>query len=245
MYPKQIQQIIKATAESLNYPIDFIASSILYAVSVAIGNTHRIKIKEGFEQAGMIYLAIVGNAGTNKSHPLSFVLTPIEKYNSMYFEQYKEAMKGYKQAQKNGEDDTTKPVLKQLLISDTTPEALVQIHSYNKKSLGVYFDELSTWFANMQRYNKGSEEQFWLSSWSGKPVYINRVSKEPIQIQKPYLSLAGTIQPDVLHQVFKGDRGKSGFVDRILFAVAKDLKRKLGANQVLILCLLKTGYYSK
>ena len=54
----------------------------------------------------------------------------------------------------------------------------------------------------------------------------NRVTKEPIQIQKPYLPLAGTIQPDVLHQIFKGDRGKSGFVDRILFTVVKDLKKQ-------------------
>src|SRR5690606_26474477 len=43
VFPKPIQEIITATNESLNFPIDFIGASILYAVSVSIGNTHRVE----------------------------------------------------------------------------------------------------------------------------------------------------------------------------------------------------------
>lgn len=46
VFPLKIQEIVKATNENLNFPIDFIGASILYAVSVAIGNTHRVEVKE-------------------------------------------------------------------------------------------------------------------------------------------------------------------------------------------------------
>jgi len=44
VFPEPIQEIIAATNESLNFPIDFIGASILYAVSVSIGNTHRVEM---------------------------------------------------------------------------------------------------------------------------------------------------------------------------------------------------------
>ena len=59
VFPKSVQQIIKATNENLNFPIDFIGASILYAVSVAIGNTHRVEIMKGYEQNAVLYVAIV------------------------------------------------------------------------------------------------------------------------------------------------------------------------------------------
>ena len=60
VFPEPIQQIITATNESLKFPIDFIGTSMLYAVSVSIGNTHRAEIMRGYEQTAVLYLAIVG-----------------------------------------------------------------------------------------------------------------------------------------------------------------------------------------
>ena len=42
VFPPPVQKIITATNESLNFPIDFIGTSMLYAVSVAIGNTYKV-----------------------------------------------------------------------------------------------------------------------------------------------------------------------------------------------------------
>ena len=49
VFPKAVQEIISATNESLNFPIDFIGASMLYAVSVSIGNTHKVEIKNGWQ----------------------------------------------------------------------------------------------------------------------------------------------------------------------------------------------------
>ena len=65
VFPNAIQEIIATTNESLNFPTDFIGASILYAVSVSIGNTHRVEIKKGWQESAVLYLSIVGRPGTN------------------------------------------------------------------------------------------------------------------------------------------------------------------------------------
>ena len=78
VFPNAIQEIIATTNESLSFPTDFIGASLLYAVSVSIGNTHSVEIKKGWQESAVLYLSIVGRPGTNKSHPVSFALQPIE-----------------------------------------------------------------------------------------------------------------------------------------------------------------------
>ncbi|WP_236974741.1 DUF3987 domain-containing protein [Membranihabitans maritimus] len=230
IFPARVQRIIIATNESLNYPIDFIGASLLYAASVAIGNTHWVEIKNGFRQNAVMYLALVGRPGTNKSHPLSFALDPITQRGDLKYQEYERKKQEYHRissleaAVKSQYDKPEKPILEQYLVSDFTPEALADVHQHNKRGLGVYSDELASWVNNFGRYNKGSEEQFWLSAWSGKSIIINRKQNEPIYISVPFISVGGTIQPGVLDELAK-KRTQNGFLDRILFVVPDDLKK--------------------
>src|SRR5574344_1552282 len=95
VFPEPIQEIITATNESLNFPIDFIGASILYAVSVSIGNTHRAEIMRGYEQNAVLYLAIVGRPGTNKTHPLKWAIKPIEQRDKLKFQEYQRKKQEY------------------------------------------------------------------------------------------------------------------------------------------------------
>lgn len=233
VFPKPIQEIITATNESLNFPIDFIGASILYAASVSIGNTHSAEVKKGFSQSAVLYIAIVGKAGTNKSHPLSFAIKPIEERDNLKFQEYQNKKLEYdsilslnkKEREQQGYNEPVKPIWEQLLVNDFTPEALTEVHKFNKRGIGVYADELASWFKNFNRYNKGSEEQFWLSVWSGKPIRINRKTSEPVNIPLPFISVAGTIQPAVLNEL-ADNRTKNGFLDRLLFVIPNNLKKE-------------------
>ncbi|MFY0674505.1 MAG: DUF3987 domain-containing protein [Bacteroidia bacterium] len=233
VFPKAVQEIITATNESLNFPIDFIGGSMLYAVSVAIGNTYKVEIKKGWKESAVLYLAIVGRRGISKSHPLSFALKPIEIQDDINYEKFLSEKKEYdvivglpkKERERQGYEEPIKPVWKQHLVTDFTPEALVEVHKFNKRGIGVYADELASWFNNFNRYNKGSEEQFWLSIWSGKPIRINRKTSEPTFIKLPFVSVGGTIQPGVLNQLAE-KRTENGFLDRLLFVVPDSLKKE-------------------
>jgi len=233
VFPYQVQNIIAATNSDLNFPIDFIGASMLYAASVAIGNTHRVKVKNGWWEKPILYLAIVSPAGTNKSAPLTFAVKPIADQDKRTNKQYKDLKHEFDKYQRqkrkgndgNAADEPEKPIWIKTIVSDFTPEALTQVHDNNRRGIGVQVDELAQWFNNFDRYNKGSEEQFWLSNWSCKPINIDRKTGEPVYIPSPSISVAGTIQNGVLLDLGKQSRTQNGFIDRILFVFPDDLKK--------------------
>jgi hypothetical protein len=234
VFPLLVQKIINATNESLNFPIDFIGASMMYAVSVATGNTHKVRIMKGYEQSAVLYLALVGKAGTNKTHPISFALKPINEKDKNSFQEYRKLAAEFLEYSKlspkerkelNLEKPPVKPKWEQLIVSDFTPEAITDIMDFNKRGIGVYADEIAAWFNNFNRYNKGSEEQFWLSNWSGTPIRINRKTSDPIMIEAPFTSVIGTVQPAILEQLAL-NRTENGFLDRLLFIVPDKLQKE-------------------
>jgi hypothetical protein len=234
VFPLVIQQIIKATNETLNFPIDFIGASLLFSVSVATGNTHKVEVKKGWLESPVVYIAIVAHAGANKSHPLNFALQPLIEQDKKTFRQYEQQKKEFdisinlskKERKQQGVDEPITPVCKKLLLSDYTPEALAEVHKANRRGLGVYVDELAGWFKNFNRYNKGSEMELWLSIWSCMLMNIVRKNGEPIHIPMPFISVCGTIQNGILHELAKGNRAQNGFIDRILFVFPDNIQKE-------------------
>ena len=91
----------------------------------------------------------------------------------------------------------------------------------------MYVDELMSWLKNFNRYNSGSEEQFWLSVFSGKPIILDRQgNKSSAFIRHSFISVIGTIQKGLLKELAKGERSENGFIDRILFVFPPNLKKE-------------------
>lgn len=231
VFPKTLQSLLIDAKETMNFPVDYLGSAFLFAISVAIGNSYRAIMKEHWKETPILYLAIVGRPGSLKSHPLSFAIKPIHQKDGEHYQKYliekqlyseweRETKKG-----KKGSELKKAPRWQQHLVSDFTMEALQLVLMVNPRGVGVYSDELASWFKNFNRYTKGSEEQFWLSVWSGKSIRVNRKTSEPLFIPRPFVSVCGTIQPDVLSELAENRTG-NGFLDRILFVFPKHEKRK-------------------
>jgi hypothetical protein len=233
VFPTDLRYIIDQLHTCLDFPIDYIGSSILYAASLSIGNAYRVEVKRGWSESAMLYMAISGRAGTNKSAPLSWALKPItlqdQKSHKIHLEKlkYYEAAKEMtkKEREESGIDEIEKPIIRKYLLSDFTPEALTQVHKGNLRGIGVYSDELAGWFKNFNRYSKGSEQQFWLSVWSGKAINIDRKGGEPVYIASPHIPVIGTIQTALLRDLGADGRDKSGFLDRMLFVINPQIKK--------------------
>lgn len=232
-FPDSIQEIIRETNDKLKFPIDFIGASLLYVSATAIGNSYNVKVKNDWFDSSILFMAIVGRAGTNKSHPLSWAMKPMYQRQKELFKSYKEEQEEHgsqvKKSKGKGELqelDRKKPVLKKLVVSDSTPEQLASILSQNEKGIGVCVDELNGWLSSFNQYNNGNEEEFWLSLWSGKPITIDRKSSPPIYIPKPYASVCGTMQTGILENLIKGNKGVNGFIDRVLMIMPDGLKKE-------------------
>lgn len=226
VYPDQIQRIIASTNESLQYPIDFIGTAILYAASLAIGNTHKMEVKRGHIQSAVIWIALVGSPGTSKTHPLKFAIGPIFDRDKEEYQHYKHELREYKQnLREKNNAELERPIRKKTILSDYTPEALAACHDVNRRGIGVYNDELAGWFKNFNRYNAGSEQERWLESWSLSPINIDRRNGDSFHIENPFISVAGTIQPTLLDELAKDRRKDNGFIDRILFTMPDGLRK--------------------
>ncbi len=233
IFPNEMQSIIQSLNECLDFPTDYIGSSILYAASLSIGNAYKVEVKRGWTESAVLYIAISGRAGTNKSAPLSWALNPIKRQDQKSHKIYLEKLKYYEQAKEMskkerseaGIDEPEKPVLRKYLLSDFTPEALTQVHEGNLRGIGIHADELASWFNNFNRYSKGSEQQFWLSIWSGKAINVDRKGGRPVYIASPHIPVIGTLQTALVSQLATDGRDQNGFIDRILFVINPMIKK--------------------
>jgi hypothetical protein len=223
VFPFKIQTLIAEANRTLYFPIDYIASAILAAGSIALGRKLIVKVKEGWTEQAVLYIALVGSPGDNKSHPLEFALKPIMKAQSEIYDEYKIALDQYRKLTDEEKQGQRPPVWKQYILNDFTNEALLSAHLYNLNGIGVYKDELMGWINEMNRYRNGGDEQFWISNFSGKPIVVNRKSGENYQIDHPFISVIGTVQPGIMDQIFTNEKSANGFTDRILFAYPENL----------------------
>ena len=233
VFPIRIQRIISSLHDCQGYPVDYVAAAILAAIAVGIGNSHLVQVKRNWLESPILYMALIGRPGANKSHPLSFAFQPFiehdycqnQEYQKLYAEYERTMSMSKKERMEAGLDEYPQaPVRRRFLVSDITPEGLSLIHAQNPRGLCLWSDELSAWFKNFNRYNNGSEEQFWLSVFNAKPTISDRKSTQSsIFIRRPYISVIGTIQKKILGELVKGERSSNGFIDRILFVMPESV----------------------
>jgi hypothetical protein len=64
---------------------------------------------------------------------------------------------------------------------------------------------------------KGADRQFWLRVWSNAPVKVDRKSRKvPAIIPEPWVSVVGSIQPEILPELHIGRN--DGMLDRFLYS---------------------------
>jgi hypothetical protein len=215
IYPDQLQTLIKELNRCLNYPTDFTASGLLSIFSTIIRNSLRVEVKSGYTDSACIWLMQIGEPGSAKSYPLKTLFSPLQEIESELMEHFKRQYSEWEA----GEEKGIKPKLKELIIKDFTLEMLCKTLDFNIQGVGLYLDELKGWINGMGKYTKGQSNdiQTWLSIFGGDAIKVTRKTQEiPLYVKNPFVSVAGTIQPDELITVNKSHSG-DGFFDRFLY----------------------------
>ena len=220
VFPEFIQNYIDELQAVLGYPQDFTAGAFLYSVSIGIGNTRVFELKKGMRAKANIFLTLVGRPGVHKSNPFQFALRRLHEIERNIEKEYLKELAIYEAEQEKPlkERDATikKPILTNYLLNDFTPEVLAKELGTNARGLGIFADEILGWLLNLNKYNGGSNEESYLSLWNGFGYKVSRASKEQITVRNPFVSIAGTIQPERMKKAFSG-KESNGFLDRLLF----------------------------
>ncbi len=238
--PANLQEIVNEANATLGFPKDYIAGSMLTAMAAVIGNTHSAEAMAGWKEYAILFVALVGCPGVCKSHPLSYLMQPLIDHDAGKAAQFAEALKRYNAAMElppkervaNGyELNPAEPRRVRFMMQDVTNEAVHRILSENPRGLILMYDELAGWVKNFNRYNSGSESEFWMSVFNHKVAMSDRKSSQSgVFIRNPFLCVIGTIQPKVLTDLAANNRNANGFMERILYVFLHSTSRLRGVK---------------
>jgi hypothetical protein len=224
IFSDQIQSYILECNSKLDSNIDYMGCSLLWLVSVCIGNSIDIEVKRGWNENSTLWISLVGKAGIGKTPSINNIIFPLQKINSReiknYFKEYEkfEHYESLDKKQKEESIEIQKPIKKQFIVNDITLEALVELHQESDNAIGVFKDELAGWLKDMNKYRAGSDLEFWLSCWSGKSVSLNRKTAKSSFVEKPFIPVLGGIQPTILNSFYTEENKDNGFMDRMLLS---------------------------
>lgn len=222
IFPKPIQNYFLEANSTLDSNIDYMGCSMLWGISSVIGNSCNIEVKAGWKEFANIWVACVGSAGVGKTPSIAMATRPFEKINSDLITSFPRKHAIWKDS--NG-DEENEPKPEQFIVNDITIEALVSLHSRNQNCIAMFREELDGWVKNMSRYSNGSDLPFWLSTWSGKAVSMNRKSGDSY-LSRPFVPILGGVQPAILETFSTEENKSNGFLDRILLC-CPDIKIEL------------------
>jgi hypothetical protein len=224
IFPQPIQSYILECNSKLDSNIDYMGCSLLWLISVSIGNAIEIEVKRGWNENATLWISLVGKAGIGKTPSINNVIFPLQKVNSREIKNYYKELDKFEyydnlsKKEKEESIEVQKPIKKQFIANDITLEALVDLHQESDNAVGVFKDELAGWLKDMNKYRAGSDLEFWLSCWSGKSVSLNRLTRKGSFVEKPFIPVLGGIQPNILNSFYTEENKDNGFMDRMLLS---------------------------
>lgn len=191
------------------------AAVVLTALLAGVSSLHKVGTElvihrnKHFEVPPTLYAALVAESGQLKSPIFSNIIRqPLNQLRQEKVEAYKAAMEDYEtamQAWEESEDKGEKPKKPAdptlYFFTNATGEAIpVQASKVPDKALLALIDELAGLFKseNAHRNGRGSDKQDLLSYFDGTGQTVLRASGVKVDVEKIYLSIFGTIQPDIL-----------------------------------------------
>ena len=219
IFPEQIQELIKNAKNTVGFNSDYLSAGMLSICATALGNSITL-FNGSYSSQPILWLAIIGRQGIGKTHPLNFAKSPMEKKDKDSFIEFKDDLKTFESQDKKGR----KPFLKKSLLTDFTPEKLAETLQHNGKGVLIFKDELMGWINSFDQYNKGGDQQKYLEFFNGGTLTVDRVSKDPIRVEKTNVNILGGLQPKKLMMLASNGRSDDGFLSRILFVYPKNLK---------------------
>ena len=238
IYPKPIQHYILECNAKLDSNIDYMGCSLLWLISVSIGNSINIEVKRGWKENCSLWVSLVGRAGIGKTPSVNNVIFPLKKINSReianYYKDYEKWDYYDKLPPKEKKEcvEVLKPIKKQFIANDITLEALVDLHQQSDNAVGVFKDELAGWLKDMNKYRAGSDLEFWLSCWSGESVSVDRLTRKGSFVKRPFIPVLGGIQPNILNNFYTEENKDNGFMDRMLLSYPDAVVEQYNDNEM-------------
>jgi hypothetical protein len=242
--PDIARRFVEESAAALGCDASFVALPLLALAGASIGGRRLLEIKRGWRVPPILWAALVGRSGTNKTPAVASIMSLLAPKMRQWREDFSDAMarheesglqydKRLKEWQKRRESNDVPtprpapPSQRRLIVSDATIEALAGILSENPRGLILVRDELDAWIQSFERYSGSSDAPFWLSAYSGASYSVDRRGRgAPTFLDQPLVGVVGGIQPKIWRSRMSGENQDSGMLARFIVSCPPTTIRK-------------------
>jgi hypothetical protein len=216
--PPDIASYVQARAIETGACLSAIAASVLTAASGAISHEARLYLKPGknFPVGPRLWSAIIGPPSSKKSPVIEGAIKPLIKAQQQVQAGQWAAWK--ERQEEEGKKAPQKPELTKYTDNDMTPEAIVDVLSYQPRGMLLVADELSGFLTSFDRYGAGkgaaAGRAVWLQAYNGGYYAASRASRVVAPVSNLSVSILGGIQMDRLREL--GNLTSDGLLQRFL-----------------------------
>lgn len=235
--PRPVRDYCAAVCTSIGCDESYFAVPVLGAMAAAIGNAREIRIKGQYREPCILWTVVISESGSAKSPPQKAIKQPFEALQSEYFAQFRQERKQHKADlrqwkrdvkawEKDGEGseppEPESPVCVQRIVKTATTESIAPLLADNQRGLLLGRDELSGWLNGFGAYGNSAkaaaDAAAWLEWYDAEPSLINTKNGDApcIHVERPQVSVMGTIQPSVYSKAMGGDNAENGIQARLL-----------------------------
>ena len=235
--PSAMARLVKESADSIGCDMANVALPLLTVFGAAIGNTHRLRLKDGWDVPPLLWSVMIGRSGSGKSPGWKAAINPLvaiqREARRLYmkalaqwkeqFEEFEQHLSEWKKTKDGPKPQKpAQPSEQRYSVTDTTIEALAPLLSENPRGLLLSCDELAGWVGSFDRYAKGSsaDASHWLSMFNATPIRIDRKTGVPptIYVESAAVSITGNVPPGVFRRAIGSEHRENGLLYRFLVA---------------------------
>ncbi|QQE11525.1 DUF3987 domain-containing protein [Planctomycetota bacterium] len=243
--PSVLGDFIQCASDAIGCDPAYIGVPMLSSLASSIGTKMRLELKQGWTEPAILWSAVVGHSGTQKSPALELAVLPVRRREQEAMQVYLAECDSYEQAKlcyerdlavwkrsKDGGDPPAKPeepIAERFICGDVTVESLAPLLQNNPQGMLVMRDELSGWIGSFDRYSsgKGADASQWLEMYGGRSFTIDRKTGTPktIFVKHAAASVTGGIQPETLRDSLGESLIHNGMVARLFFTMPPTRER--------------------
>ena len=224
LLPSSFRALVQDVANRMQVPLDYPAAIAVLCLAGAVNRRARIQPKANDPSwlvVPNLWGGIVAPPGMLKSPLITCITKPLTDIQAGWHEEHKEDLARYEQEHEEWtlrqqawkeefkrltkkhetlpekpSDQPQAPLLRRLVVNDSTFEALHVTMSKNPAGILVVRDEITGWWSMLDRPGREGERAFCLQAWNGDTGHtVDRIGRGTIHVEACCMSTLRGIQP--------------------------------------------------
>ncbi|MDO4588176.1 MAG: DUF3987 domain-containing protein, partial [Planctomycetia bacterium] len=202
------------------------------ALGAAIGNSRRIKIKEGWIFPAIIWGILIGKKGTAKTWAMAPAIKPLKDKQDQYHREFSREVRKYERERKEFEclkpserrnhpfRLRNTPRIKRICQSEPTIQKIVKDSADNPRGFIIFSEEITSLLGGLSQYSKdgksGGSQAILNTLFNGEGIESERIGDTTRYAPQAFVNIVGSVQPKILSRYLTEEAFDSGFASRFL-----------------------------